>query len=125
MHPRPASAISSSRGKETSSSFAGGTPSEFLVLGHSRITEELATLGALLGWPTRVYGLNADASSYPKSVIVERALPDYEGLSVKKDSFVIVASHHKGDHHYIASALNAGASYVGMVASRKRASLVL
>ena len=120
-----AAEIARSRGMEIPPSFPGGTPTEFLILGHSRITEELATLGALLGWPTRVYGLNADPAAYPKSVSVERALPDYEGLCVKEGSFVVVASHHKGDHHYIASALSAGAAYVGMVASRKRAGLVL
>lgn len=117
--------IARSRGKETTDAeIAGAAPTELLILGHSRITEELATLGALLGWSTRVYGLNADPSAYPRSVRVERALPGYEGLAVKPDSFVVVASHHKGDHHYIASALGAGAAYVGMVASRKRAGLV-
>lgn len=117
--------IARSRGNELPHSFDGGAPTELLILGHSRITEELATLGALLGWQTRVYGLNALPDSYPKSVKVERALPDYEGLSMRPGSFVVVASHHKGDHHYIASALTAGAAYVGMVASRKRAGLVL
>lgn len=120
-----AAAIARARGKEPALASPAGPPSELLILGHSRITEELATLGALLGWSTRVYGLNAGPENYPKAVRVERALPDYEGLSVKKDSFVVVASHHKGDHHYIASALGAGAAYVGMVASRKRAGLVL
>ncbi len=120
-----ASAIADLRGRETTSRFSpAGAPSELLILGHSRITEELAKLGALLGWSTRVYGLEADPSAYPKTVRVERALPDYAGLSVKKDSFVVVASHHKGDHEYIASALRAEAAYVGMIASRKRAGLV-
>lgn len=123
-----AAAIARARGKVPSFTSPVGPaapPSELLILGHSRITEELATLGALLGWSTRVYGLNAAPENYPKAVRVERALPDYEGLSVKKDSFVAVASHHKGDHHYIASALASGAAWVGMVASKKRAGLVL
>ena len=121
-----ASAIAGLRGKKPEPRLTpSGAPSEFLILGHSRITEELAKLGALLGWSTRVYGLEADAAAYPKTVRVERALPDYAGLTVKKDSFVIVASHHKGDHEYIASALRAEAAYVGMIASHKRAGLVL
>jgi len=99
-------------------------PSEFLILGHSRITQELTKLGALLGWPTRVYGLELDDKLYPATVKAQKALPDYAGLEVKAGSFVVVASHHKGDHHYIREALETGAAYVGMVASGKRSKLV-
>lgn len=100
-------------------------PSELLILGHSRITEALATLGALLEWPTRVYGLNLEAKHYPGAVRAQAAQPDYAGLEVKAGSYVVIASHHKGDHEYLRAALEAGAEYVGMVASRKRAGLVL
>jgi xanthine/CO dehydrogenase XdhC/CoxF family maturation factor len=100
-------------------------PSEFLLLGHSRITEELAKLGALLEWPTRVYGLHLNRAAYPKVVSAQEAQPDYAGLEIKTGSFVVIASHHKGDHEYARAALSAGASYVGLIASRKRAGLVL
>jgi xanthine/CO dehydrogenase XdhC/CoxF family maturation factor len=100
-------------------------PSEFLILGHSRITEELAKLGALVGWNTRVYGLNLDPKHYPTTVSAIAAQPEYAGLEVRKGSFVVVASHHKGDHHYLAEALKHEAAYVGLVASRKRTGLVL
>ncbi|MGZ3652226.1 MAG: XdhC family protein, partial [Bdellovibrionota bacterium] len=100
-------------------------PSEFLILGHSRITEELAKLGALVGWNTRVYGLNLDPKHYPTTVNAVAAQPEYAGLEVRKGSFVVVASHHKGDHHYISEALKHEAAYVGLVASRKRTGLVL
>ncbi len=104
--------------------FSPGEPSELLILGHSRITEEVAKLGALVGWRTRVYGLNLDPRHYPNTVRAEEAQADYAGLDVKPGSYVVVASHHKGDHHYLASALRAGAAYVGLVASRKRTGLV-
>lgn len=123
-----ARAIAASRGKDlaplSGSAFSGREPSEFLILGHSRITEELAKLGALLGWKTRVYGLGLDARAYPSSVNAAPAQPDYTGLSVASGAFVVIASHHKGDHHYLASALKANAAYVGLVSSRKRAGLV-
>ena len=122
-------AIAHSRGLEalplSGLPFAGGSPSEFLILGHSRITEELAKLGALLSWKTRVYGLNLDPHGYPSSVTALEAQAEYAGLNVKEGSFVVVASHHKGDHHYLAEALRANAAYVGLVASRKRTGLVL
>jgi xanthine dehydrogenase accessory factor len=124
-----ASAIAASRslpGQALSGvdAFRACSPSEFLILGHSRITEELAKLGALVGWKTRVYGLNLDARLYPSSVTALEAQPEYAGLCVQPGSFVVVASHHKGDHHYLAEALRAGSAYVGLISSRKRARLV-
>lgn len=100
------------------------SPTELLILGHSRITQELAKLGALLGWPTRVYGIGMEKNLYPSTVRAMEAQPEYAGLEIKPGSFVVVASHHKGDHHYIKSALEVGAAYVGLVASAKRAKLV-
>ncbi len=99
--------------------------SKVQILGNSRITEELANLLNLLEWPTEVYGLEIHAENYPAGVRTQRALPDYAGLEFSADSYVIVASHHKGDHEYIEGALRAQARYVGMVASKKRAGLVL
>jgi xanthine/CO dehydrogenase XdhC/CoxF family maturation factor len=99
--------------------------SKVQILGNSRITEELANLLHLLEWPTEIYGLEISAENYPSSVPVQRAKPDYAGLEFTADSYVIVASHHKGDHEYIERALRANARYVGMVASKKRAGLVL
>ena len=127
-----ASAIAQARGISLDSISLGpaekprlpAKPAEFLILGHSRITQELAKLGALLGWPTRVYGLNLEAKEYPSTVRAMVAQPEYRGLEVQPNSFVVVASHHKGDHHYIRSSLEAGAAYVGLVASGKRAKLV-
>jgi xanthine/CO dehydrogenase XdhC/CoxF family maturation factor len=100
-------------------------PIHFSILGNSRITEELAKLSALLDWPTEVYGLEMNHENYPKNVKTQRAMPDYTDLNFSPDSFVIVASHHRGDHEYIQRALDAKAKYVGMIASKKRANLVL
>jgi xanthine/CO dehydrogenase XdhC/CoxF family maturation factor len=100
-------------------------PSKFSILGNSRITEELAKFAALLDWPTEVYGLEMNSENYPSKVKTQRALPDYADLNFSSGSFVIVASHHRGDHEYIQRALEAKARYVGMIASKKRANLVL
>jgi xanthine/CO dehydrogenase XdhC/CoxF family maturation factor len=72
--------------------------SELLVLGSSRITEELASWGATARWPVRIYGRNLDPALYPRQVTLQAAASDYEGFLVKPGSAVIVASHHKGDH---------------------------
>lgn len=99
-------------------------PSELLILGSSRITEELAGWGALVKWPVRVYGAKFDAALYPPGVTLEEGEIGYADLRVREGSAVVVASHHRGDHEFIRAALGAGAAYVGLVASPKRAGLV-
>jgi xanthine/CO dehydrogenase XdhC/CoxF family maturation factor len=97
---------------------------ELLILGHSRITEELARLAVILKWPVRVFAPAREGVDYPPAVVVEVAAADYMNLKVHRDSMVVVASHHKGDAHFIQRALAASASYIGMIASPKRAALV-
>ena len=97
---------------------------EFLIMGSSRITEELARFGALAKWKVRVYGWNLDRSLYPGSVELQEAAPGYADLKVAPGSMVIVASHHKGDHEFIQAAIESNANYVGLIASQKRSGLV-
>jgi xanthine/CO dehydrogenase XdhC/CoxF family maturation factor len=97
---------------------------ELLVLGHGRIVEEIARIACLVKWPLRVYGLHLDRSHYPDTVILEEAEAGYADLTIKAFSSVIVASHHRGDHTFIQKALAADATYIGMIASHKRAGIV-
>lgn len=101
-----------------------GNLSELLILGSSRITEELASWGATARWPVRVYGRDLGPAAYPKQVVLEKAAAEYEGFAVKPGAAVVVASHHRGDHEFIRRAFAGGAAYVGLVASPKRAGLV-
>ena len=97
---------------------------EFLIMGSSRITEELAKFGTLAKWPVRVYGWNLDPANYPANAILQTAAAGYSDLKVKPGSLVMIASHHKGDHEFIQAALESDANYVGLIASEKRSRLV-
>ncbi len=99
--------------------------SELLIIGTSRITEEMAKFGVMLKWKTRVYGWNLDPKNYPTGVILEESNAGFENFSVKKDSAVLVASHHKGDHDFIRIATEKDASWVGLIASTKRSGIIL
>lgn len=99
--------------------------SELLIIGSSRITEELAKLGVILKWPVRVYGWNLDKNNYPASVTVVESDSGFTNFQVKAHSAVIVASHHKGDHDFIRNSIASGAGYVGLIASTKRSGLIL
>jgi len=96
-----------------------------LILGNSRITEELAKLAAIVAWPTHVIGPGIARGIYPAGISVEEVASAYANVNPNSDDFVVVASHHKGDHEFIEKALGAGASYIGLVASAKRSGLVL
>ena len=105
-------------------SWAATGLTELLIVGSSRITEELAKFGAIAKWPVRVYGWNLDAANYPSNVVLEESQAGFKNFSVKPGSAVLVASHHKGDPEFIHTALSSNANYVGLVASPKRAGLV-
>ena len=101
------------------------TVSELLIVGSSRITEEMANLGTVLKWKVRVYGWNLDKNNYPESVELQESDAGFQNFQVKENSVVLIASHHKGDHDFIRNSIKARALYVGLISSTKRAGLVL
>jgi xanthine dehydrogenase accessory factor len=98
---------------------------ELVITGHSRITEELARLGELFKWPTTINFAAAKPEDYSAHTCVINADSNFERLCVSPQTFVVVASHHKGDHLAIHKALKENARYVGLVASSKRSGLIL
>lgn len=99
--------------------------SELLIVGSSRITEEMAKLGTILKWPVRVYGWNLDKNNYPASCTLIESSAGFTNFEAKENSAVLIASHHKGDHDFIKNSIRAKAGYVGLIASTKRAGLIL
>jgi xanthine/CO dehydrogenase XdhC/CoxF family maturation factor len=99
--------------------------SELLIVGSSRITEEMAKLGTILKWPVRVYGWNLDKNNYPSTVTLVESDTGFTNFSVQPHSAVLIASHHKGDHDFIRNSIAAKAGYVGLIASTKRSGLIL
>lgn len=97
---------------------------ELLIVGSSRITEELAKFAAILEWPVRVYGWNVNPENYPDSSTIDVSEAAFLNFKAIPGSAVIIASHHKGDPEFIARSLRDGAAYVGLIASEKRSRLV-
>ncbi|MBD0371959.1 MAG: XdhC family protein [Pyrinomonadaceae bacterium] len=95
-----------------------------VIIGHSNITEELAWLASRLGWRVFVDSASAVQESYPAGVDIVRDDADFSRLPANSEAAVIVATHHKGDHLAIERALDAGAWYVGLIASAHRSKLV-
>ena len=98
---------------------------KLVITGHSRITEELARLGELFQWPTTINDPSARPDAYSARTCVVSQDPDFARLAAGPQTYVVVASHHKGDQLAILKALAEGACYVGLVASCKRSGLIL
>jgi xanthine/CO dehydrogenase XdhC/CoxF family maturation factor len=100
------------------------TARRLLVVGHSRITEAVARLGALLGWAVTVRSGAAGGGAYPPGTCLVTGSPTLEGMEAGPDTCVVVASHHRGDHLAIAHAIGRGAPYVGLIASAHRSRII-
>jgi len=100
-------------------------PPPLVIVGHGRIAEELARLATLTGWPVTVNAVNAAAADFPPGACLITDDLDYARLDITPASFVVVATLHKGDHLSMQKALAGDAAYIGLIASRKRAGLIL
>ena len=90
-----------------------------------RLVESLCRMATVSGFDVIVDDPRATTERFPDAVRVYTDDLDYSQLRPRNDDFVVVATQHKGDHHSVSQALHAGAGYIALVASRKRARLVL
>jgi xanthine dehydrogenase accessory factor len=95
------------------------------IMGHGRVAESLCELGALMGLSVVVNDPGAVAERYPAAARLIADDMDYGQLQPLAGDFVVIATQHKGDHQSVRRALDSKARYIALVASRKRARLVL
>lgn len=104
---------------------SGAVAPDLLIVGHGRIAEELARLGTLMRWRVTVNSPQAAQGDFPATSCLVTTDLDFSGMTVTPSTYVVVATMHKGDHLSMQKVLADGATYIGLVASRKRAGLVL
>lgn len=95
------------------------------VLGHGAITEALCDLGVILGFRVVVDDPMAEQGHYPEAVRLITDDLDYSQLTPGPDDYVVVATQHKGDHQSMLRLTRSPCRYVALIASGKRAGLVL
>jgi len=95
------------------------------ILGHGRVAEVVCMLGDLMGLRVTVIDGAVTRERYPEAAELVTDDLDYARLVPNSDDFVVVATQHKGDHESMTRALKSGARYIALIASRKRARLVL
>lgn len=95
------------------------------LMGHGRIAECLCALGAMVGLDVVVNDPLAREDRYPDAM--RRVTDDvrYAALNPGPEDFVVIATQHKGDHESLTRALASEAGYIALIASRRRAKLVM
>jgi xanthine dehydrogenase accessory factor len=96
-----------------------------LILGHGRIAETLAALARHLEMRVTVNDPLATPEAFPQADERVTDDPDYARVECDSSSFVVITTQHRSDHEALVAVLNQRAAYVGLVASRKRAALLL
>ncbi len=100
-------------------------PAPHLVaIGRSPAADALTALASALGWETVLVDDGGIAEDHAGAGRVQTSL-DLDAAGVRPGSFVVVATQGHYDEDALERALASPASYVGLVASRKRAAAVL
>jgi xanthine dehydrogenase accessory factor len=98
---------------------------ELVIAGHGRIAEMLAQLGALVGFSVTVADPGATPEAFPAASCVIATDLSSADIQVGTNSYVVIATQHKGDHLAIKKVLEGHPRYIALIASRKRSQLVL
>ncbi len=98
---------------------------ELLLVGHGRIAETLASLGSLMGYSVVVDDPGATGDRFPTASRVINDDLTHSAAAIGERTCIVVATQHKLDHLWIRKALDSGAAYIALIASRHRAALVL
>ena len=95
------------------------------LMGHGRVAEVLCEMAALLGYQVVVNDVGAAEDRFSRADRVITDDLDYAELRPNSQDYVVIATQHKGDHESMKRALSSDASYIALIASRKRARLVM
>lgn len=100
------------------------TPRALYVFGQTRITEEFSRILQFMEWKAQVFRNSPLDTELPHLQVCELPL-QVETMDIPQGAWVVIASHHKQDAAIAERALLAGADYVALVASEKRARLIV
>jgi xanthine dehydrogenase accessory factor len=96
-----------------------------VVVGHGRIAEAVTSFASILGFSVTVDDPLATRESFPTA---ERWLTqdfDLAQAAIDPETYVVIATQHKGDHLWLQKAIAAGAAHIALISSHHRAALVL
>jgi xanthine dehydrogenase accessory factor len=97
---------------------------QLVIFGYQSIAQALSSLGKTLGFTITVMGPEIRPERFPMADRVISSL-DYSQLTLKPNTYVVVASHGNYDEDALMAVLQSQVSYVALVASKKRAESVM
>ena len=100
-------------------------PPTLWILGHGLVAECLCHLGAVTGFRVVVLDPMLPQERYPDAAKLITDDLDYSALEPLADDYVVIATQHKGDHQSLRRVLSLDVRYIALVASTKRARLVM
>ena len=98
---------------------------ELLIVGHGRIAEAIAAIAYQVNFYISVYDPMATRQAFPQADAIVTDDLDLSCARIDGDTFVVIATQHKGDHLWLKRAIDKGAGYIALVSSHHRAQLVL
>ena len=99
------------------------SPPTILIRGMGRVVEVLAELAATLNFKVLIQTQKDEKDRYGSADEVITNPLDLDDIDEKID-YIILATHHRDDHHQSLSALNHGIPFVAVIASQKKAGLI-
>jgi xanthine dehydrogenase accessory factor len=95
------------------------------ILGHGRVAECLCRIGALMDFDVVVDDPLAEQTRFPAASHVIANDPNYDAVEPGASDFIILATQSSGDHQSMKRILSSGKGSISLIASHKRAKLVL
>jgi xanthine dehydrogenase accessory factor len=99
-------------------------PPHLVIAGHGRIAEALAVFGQMTGFSVTIADPGATREAFSTADRLVTAGFNSAEIDIGSDTYVVVATQHKGDHLSIKKAIEGGAAYIALIASKTRAQLV-
>ncbi|HUP50823.1 MAG TPA: NTP transferase domain-containing protein [Thermoanaerobaculia bacterium] len=101
---------------------------QLVIIGHETIARALARIGRIMQFHVTVVDPLATRAGVPEAdeVVNELAIPGGEGgRESGRETFIVVATHGRYDEEAVEQAARSDASYIALVASPKRAAVIL
>jgi xanthine dehydrogenase accessory factor len=95
------------------------------ILGHGKVAETLCELASIMDFAVVINDSGATWNKFPNATKIITDDMDYELLTPTHQDYVVIATQHKGDHESLQVVLNTDVQYIGLIASQKRAGLVI
>ena len=97
---------------------------QLVVIGRAPVAASLATLGKALNFTVSVADPQATPEQFPQAdrLLTDQGIPS---LEITQETYVVIATHGNFDEEALEWALRSPAPYVTVVASRKRAEVVM